>query len=113
MRVMVMKKMLPLTLLRASPVLVPTVKPEKVGVAADAPLVILRMQEPSLVGAVIVHAPLLVMDCKGREPQSTARLPVVCACVVTFAPPETVWSGTLSAASVAVTADVSSFSGLC
>ena len=56
---------------RASPVLAPTLKPEKVIAPAELLLVTSKTQLPSFAGAVRVNAPPLVMYCNGRVPQST------------------------------------------
>src|SRR5262245_4122326 len=85
-------------LVRVSPILVPTLNPANVGTTAlAAGLVRSRMQEPSLVGAVMVQADVLVvMYWSGRWPQSIVMLPVVCVFDVTLAPPVNAWSSTLS-----------------
>ena len=55
----------PLVVDIASPVLLPTENPLKVGATALPVLVIKIIHDPSLAGAVIVKAPLSVMNCNG------------------------------------------------
>lgn len=81
------------------------VKPEKVMTPALPLLVIHKLHEPvAAAGAVMVKAPPLVMCWLGRAPQSGWTLPVLRAREVTFAPPLTVWSASVSEARVAALA---------
>src|SRR5690242_4734236 len=89
-----MMNLLPLVVVSASPWLASEVKPVKPMVAALAPLVSRRSQDPSLLGAVIFHElpPPFVKNCSGDNPQSTVNPADLDPRLfdVTFAPPERV-----------------------
>lgn len=87
---------------KASPVELPTLKPEKVIAPAEPLFVTSTTHEPSLAGAVRVNAPPLVTYCNGLSPQLTVNEPVEIDCDVTFAPPVTVCPAMFNAASVAL-----------
>jgi len=80
--------LLPFVVVSASPVFDPTVKPEKVTAPAPAPTSMLSRHEPSVVGAVIVNAPVLGMYCSGRALQSTVMFDAPFESAATLAPPE-------------------------
>ena len=66
-----------------------TEKPTIVGIVTlEAAFVTFTIQDPSCAGAVIDQAVVFpVMNCNGREPQSTVIEPVVRPWLVIFAPP--------------------------
>jgi hypothetical protein len=100
MRQMWIENLLVFVVVNGSPVLLPTEKPENETAPALALLVISRMHDPSLDGAVIWNAPPFVMNWRGRDPQSIVMFPVDWDCDVTLAPPLSVWSASASCAIV-------------